>query len=314
MVGSVFGGSGTPTPPTLSTYQYPNLSSDASSFNTLLGQNINNNPSSTYAGQASNIYQNMINDPNAAGYTGAATAAGTQAANLAGLNGSNATAASNAGNSLIGSASTVANMGLDPQSALYNRTLQQLQQQSAVTNAQNGLSMSPYGADLTNEAVGNFDINWNAQQLNNAIAGLNSASSADTAGAGLLSDANALGGAGVNSTLASGAVPYTASQAVGGNNATSLNSLISTLTGANTTNQMSLQDILSYLQGGSNQSNAQAQLTQQNYQNQVSAANQANQGLASLLNTGSSFLFGGSGGASTAANAGSELGSLLSMI
>jgi hypothetical protein len=55
--------------------------------------------------------------------------------------------------------------GFDPQNALYNRTQQQVQDQANAINAMYGLSSSPYGAGVANQAMSNFNIDWQNQQL-----------------------------------------------------------------------------------------------------------------------------------------------------
>ena len=55
--------------------------------------------------------------------------------------------------------------GFDPQNALYNRTQQQVQDQANAINAMYGLSSSPYGAGVANQANTNFNIDWQNNQL-----------------------------------------------------------------------------------------------------------------------------------------------------
>lgn len=76
----------------------------------------------------------------------------------------------------------------DPQSALYNRTLNQVQNQANVQNAQSGVGASPYGAGVANQAVSNFNIDWQNSQLGRmlqGITGLSSLGGTATQGAGL---------------------------------------------------------------------------------------------------------------------------------
>ena len=53
----------------------------------------------------------------------------------------------------------VYNMGMDPQQALYDRTLQQLQDQTRVGEAARGVTMSPYGAGVENQNLQDFRVN-----------------------------------------------------------------------------------------------------------------------------------------------------------
>lgn len=55
--------------------------------------------------------------------------------------------------------------GMDPQSALYNRTAQQVRDQQQAINAMSGVGTSPYGAGVTGQTMANFNIDWQNQQL-----------------------------------------------------------------------------------------------------------------------------------------------------
>lgn len=67
---------------------------------------------------------------------------------------------------------------MDPQNALYNRTLQRIQDQSRAASSARGLGMSAEGAGLENQAVGNFNIDWQNQQLGRMLSGLQGMTSA----------------------------------------------------------------------------------------------------------------------------------------
>lgn len=79
---------------------------------------------------------------------------------------------------LYGSGDSVLNTAFDPQSALYNRTQQQLTEQNRVAQAARGIQMSPYGAALENSANENFNIDWQNQQLARQTQGLSAAQGA----------------------------------------------------------------------------------------------------------------------------------------
>lgn len=74
--------------------------------------------------------------------------------------------------SLLSAGQNVYNLGLDPQNALYNRSVQQLQDQTGATNSMYGLGSSAAGAGVANQALGNFNIDWQNQQLQRAAQGL----------------------------------------------------------------------------------------------------------------------------------------------
>ena len=60
---------------------------------------------------------------------------------------------------------TILQTGYDPQNALYQQLAQQTQQNAAASNAAAGLGSSPYGAGLQSQAMNNFNIGWQNQQL-----------------------------------------------------------------------------------------------------------------------------------------------------
>jgi hypothetical protein len=59
----------------------------------------------------------------------------------------------------------------DPQNALRAQQEQRLTDQTNSQLAARGLGNTPIGAATTSNALGNFDIGWNAQQLQNEMAG-----------------------------------------------------------------------------------------------------------------------------------------------
>lgn len=78
----------------------------------------------------------------------------------------------------------VFNTAMDPQSALYNRTVQQLQDQTGATNSMYGLGSSAAGAGVANQALSNFNIDWQGQQLQRQLQGLQGLAGAYGQGAG----------------------------------------------------------------------------------------------------------------------------------
>lgn len=115
---------------------------------------------------------------------------------------------------LLGAGRQVFNLGLDPQSALYNRTVQQLQDQTGATNSMYGLGSSAAGAGVANQALSNFNIGWQNNQLSRALQGLQGYSgAASTAGR-----YGELGTQQLSSVpqymLKSGQLPYTVNQSM----------------------------------------------------------------------------------------------------
>ncbi|CAM2189982.1 DNA transfer protein [Paraburkholderia sacchari] len=115
---------------------------------------------------------------------------------------------------LLGAGQQVFNMGLDPQRALYDRTLNQLTQQTGATNSMYGLGSSAAGAGVQNQALSNFNIDWQNNQLSRALQGLQGYTGAATTG-------GQYGQAGANAltqapqyTLAGGSVPFNTAQTI----------------------------------------------------------------------------------------------------
>ena len=104
---------------------------------------------------------------------------------------------------LIPYAQRIGEMGFDPQQALYDRTLHQVQEQQRAGQAARGISMSPYGAGLEGDATRNFNIDWQNQQLKRAT---------DAAGAmeGLGSSAFNLGSGATDLAASASRLPYMA--------------------------------------------------------------------------------------------------------
>jgi len=77
-----------------------------------------------------------------------------------------------AGQNLRNAGDQVWQSSLDPQQALYNRMLQQTQDQSRASTSMRGIGMSPQAAGLENQSVGDFNMNWQNQQLQRQLSGL----------------------------------------------------------------------------------------------------------------------------------------------
>jgi hypothetical protein len=161
-----------------------------------LGQNIaysTTNPSTSqivgqdpYAQQALNasIYQQQNVAPTLSSYASGLLPAGS------GL--------LNAGQQQIGLAPQIAEAGFDPQNTLYQSELNKTQQGASAANAASGVA-GPYAASTINDAVGNFQSNWDNQQLARMVQGIQGAGSAlstggaaETLGGNLISAAGPL--------------------------------------------------------------------------------------------------------------------------
>jgi len=159
-------------------------------------------------------------------YLAAMTAAGNQAGQQYGGLAQNAINTGNvmqqAGGTDLGvqtaldaAGSTAWNTALDPQQALYQRTAQQVQDQSRANTAAAGLGTSPYAAGLENQAASNFNIDWQNQQLQRQLEGLSGLGTAAQKGAQIgaagtqnLTGAQAMMAMSPQDLLASANVPY----------------------------------------------------------------------------------------------------------
>jgi hypothetical protein len=102
----------------------------------------------------------------------------------------------NAGQQQIGLAPQLAAMGMDPQKQLYNQQLNQTTQGAQAANAASGVA-GPYAASTVNDATQNFNMDWQNQQLQRALAGAQGAGQAlSTGGAAQTLGGNLIGAAG----------------------------------------------------------------------------------------------------------------------
>ena len=158
------------------------------------------NANNQYGGQ----YQNAAN-----------SAAGT----YAGLAGTLNQAANNnwgTQGALLNAGQQVYQTALDPQNALYNRTAQQLQDQTGATNSMYGLGSSGAGAGVANQAMSNFNIDWQNNQLQRQVQGLQAygqmAGVAGQYGQAATGQAEAAPGY----ALQAGSLPYQTAQSIAG--------------------------------------------------------------------------------------------------
>ena len=281
-----FFGSGPATPPNLQTYQ-PQYTSQADTGAFTGIQAIqNNNPWLQNQGTYQSIEQQGLNNPYAAGVQSAANAAGSQYGTL-GTQGAAAATGLNAGAmTLLPYVSQVENTAMDPQNALYNRTLQQVQDQANVANAQSGLTSSPFGASAVNNATSNFNIDWQNNQLARQQTGVNAAATGLAAAGNTANMAQTVGSTAAANTGLSGAAPNAAYISNLANMLNALNSYGTSQNNANATTQTAVTDFQNYMNEGAAQANQQATLNQQNYENQQNYINQENAQLANQVNSG----------------------------
>jgi len=183
-----------------------------------------------------------------------------------------ASTAQNVGNAMIGQGNTLSGTGagflqtmnpilntaFDPQNALYDRTRQQLQEQTRAGQAARGLEMSPYGAGLENKAMSDFNIDWQNSQLQRMLQGAQGAGGVLQSGQGAMMGGANLGQTGAGMLSSAAMMPYTAYNQVGSDNMGALDRLLnfgdtSTIAGMRVPQQQ-IQNYLAYL-GVGNQAN-----------------------------------------------------------
>ena len=186
----------------------------------LLGQLGN-----TYYGTNSDIlntlktaYGNSLNANSqyAPGYQAAGNAAGAAYGNLANTMGTQATGNYGMQNALQNAGANVFNMSLDPQNALYNRSVQQLQDQTGATNSMYGLGSSAAGAGVANQALSNFNIDWQNNQLGRAVQGLGAYAGAGNAALNYGQLANQQMSSVPGYMLSAGSTPYSTATSIAG--------------------------------------------------------------------------------------------------
>src|SRR5215475_428817 len=122
-------------------------------------------------GQYANLAQQGVANPYAGQFQqGAGTAGGMMEAAGQGAYG--------AGGQLMGAnlgllpdVQQLVAMGFDPQQALYQRTAQQVQDQQRAALAASGVAGTPYGAGVQGKTMSDFNIDWQNNLLQRALAG-----------------------------------------------------------------------------------------------------------------------------------------------
>ena len=205
--------------------------------------------------QAQATTQNLYNNPFAGMALGGAQMAAPMGMQAAG-------AQYGAGMGLIPGASQIMQTGFDPQQALYNRTLQQIQDQVRAGNMAAGVGTTPYGAGIESQAMQNFNIDWQNQQLARQAQAAQAAGQLATTGSGLAT------GAPGQFAQAAG-MPYGAYGGIGQGQMGALGGLLGLGgQGAQLAN-LPTQDYLSYLGAG----NQAGQVANQAFANQLQQAN-----------------------------------------
>lgn len=186
-----------------------------------------------------------------------------------------------AGDTLLGAGRTALNTAFDPQSALYNRTLQQLSDQQSAVNAMSGVAGTPYGAGVTGQTLSNFGIDWQNQLLNRQLAGLQGYGGATQGAGGAF-------GTGLGLQLGASSAPYQTMLGAGQSDLGALANVINIGQQRYQLPQQVINDLQSYLQLGQSASSISGQLGQMGFNQGMQSA----MGLGSLGLLGTSALFG----------------------
>jgi len=248
-------------------------------------QNVQNQAYPAYQ-QSFNQAQGINYQP----YQQAANAAGQQYGQAATAIGQQAGLAGQQMQNLYGAGNQLYQTSLDPQSALYNRTQQQLSDQVNAGQAARGLGVSPVGGSEYNQAMSNFNIDWQNQQLARQLQGVQGLSSASNAGGtqGQLQNADLAAMPGY--TQQSAGVPLAAQQMIAGMPAQNANQFSQNLSGLNqnfaNTNAQGQQ----YMGQGVAASQYQQDAQTANNQAMGNLGSQLGQGLATSYNTPGSWL------------------------
>jgi hypothetical protein len=149
-------------------------------------------------------------------YQSAADTAGAGYGNLASTLNQQSQNAYGTQQSLLNAGQQAYQTSLDPQNALYNRTVQQLQDQTGATNSMYGLGSSAAGAGVANQALSNFNIDWQNQQLQRQLSGLQGYGQAAQAAGQYGQYGTGLAEAAPGYQLQAGQVPYQTAQGIAG--------------------------------------------------------------------------------------------------
>lgn len=186
------------------------------------GQNLYNTANQGYG----NLYQGALNNP----YYQAAQAGVGQTAQQGALASQNAFQGSQAmqdfGGQLGQFATGVQQTAFDPQQALYNRNATQMMNQQNAINAMSGVAGSPYGAGLTGQTMGNFNLDWMNQQMQRQLQGAQAMSNLGGAMGNAYGNAADLGKSGMNMGMESALAPNLAYLANQQNIQDALNALV----------------------------------------------------------------------------------------
>ena len=298
-IGGLFGG-GDDKPQAPPVYQLQNSSGADQNAYAGIGNLGQYNTYAPNLSQASGITQGLVNNPYASLYQQGANATaglgwGTGLEQLGG-----GSSLINAGQGMLPYAQSILQTGFDPQSALYDRTLGQVTDQTRASLAARGLGMSPYGAGVENKSLSDFNIDWQNQQLQRQNTAAQGAGYLTNSAGNAINLGQNVGTLGLQTLTNAAGLPYATANTMGSNQMGALNQYGQFGQQAAAIPQQRISDYLQYL-GISNQA---AGVANQAYANQLTANNQQfnqQQKLGSNLGAGLQGLgnwWSGGGGAS----------------
>ena len=285
IAGGLFGSSNAQNVQLPPQFNMPNMTAAAGNAYSDIGSLPATQYGQQFLPQYEQATQNLYNNPYASTYQQGSAQAG-QLGQAAGLNtiGAGQTV-QGAGQSILPYAQTIMNTAFDPQQALYNQTLQQLQDQTRASEAARGIATSPYGAGVENSNLQQFNINWDNNQLARQTQGLSAVDQAVNQAGQSIGQGAGLQTAGAQGYGAASALPYQAGQQIGTGQQQAISSLLQGGSQAQGLAQTPVQDYLAYL-GVGNQAGGVANQQAQVGLNQANLAFNQNQTLGQNLGAG----------------------------
>jgi hypothetical protein len=266
----LFGG-GNQMPQAPPSFQMPNMGGAANNlFSGVQGLQPFTNLGQSSLGYGQNIFNALQGNPYGGGFQGGANVAGglgqMQALGQYGIG----QGLINQGQGAFGAGQQVLNTAFDPQQQLYQYLQNQNLQQTQAIQSGAGLATTPYGAGVSALSNQQFNMNWQNEQLQRQLAGLQGYGGALGTGANLIGQGNALQAAAPGQYYQSSGLPYATYNQLGNDQYANLNQLLGV--GASGGNLANLENTgwQNYLQLGNQANQVQNQL----YGLQLQAQNQ----------------------------------------
>lgn len=250
-------------------FNMPNMGEAAGNAYSMIGSI----PGAQYGGQfaplAAGTGMNLYNNPYASLFQqGSGPAGGMGMAG--GVNSFNAGGQlMQGGSGLLPYAGALETMGMDPQNALYSRTLGQVTDSTSANLANSGILNTPYGQSVLGNTTSNFNIDWQNQQLQRAISGVGGGAAALQGAAGAFQSGQGMQFAAPAQYLYGAGLPYSTYNTIGQGQLGGITGAQGAIGGSQSLYNPQISDYLSYLGAGNTAGNVA------NQQSQV-ALNQAN--------------------------------------